>query len=92
VAEVVPDSAAAQAGIVEGDIITGFNGKAVASSSDLMLDVRGEQPGAEVTLTVAKADGQTQDIKVTLGESSPAASQQQEQGQDQQQPQPRQQR
>ncbi len=92
VAEVVPDSAAAQAGIVKGDIITGFNGKEVASSSDLMLDVRGEQPGTEVTLTVVKADGQTQDIKVTLGESSPAASQQQEQGQQQQQPQPRQQR
>ncbi len=81
VAEVVPDSAAAQAGIVKGDIITGFNGKEVASSSDLMLDVRGEQPGTEVTLTVVKADGQTQDVKVTLGESSPEAAQQQEQGQ-----------
>ena len=80
-AEVVPDSAAAQAGIVKGDIITGFNGKEVASSSDLMLDVRGEQPGTEVTLTVVKADGQTQDVKVTLGESSPEAAQQQEQGQ-----------
>lgn len=88
VAEVVPDSPAAQAGIVEGDIITGFNGKAVVSSSDLMLDVRGEQPGSEVTLTVVKADGQSQDIKVTLGESSPVASQQEEQqGQQQQQPQ-----
>ena len=93
VAEVVPDSAAAQAGIVEGDIITGFNGKNVTSSSDLMLDVRGEQPGTEVTLNVVKADGQTQEIKVTLGESTPqTSSQQQEQQQEQQMPQRPQQR
>ena len=52
VAAVTPDSGAAAAGIVPGDIVTAFDGQAVESASDLMLDVRTKNPGDTVTLTV----------------------------------------
>ena len=42
--------AAAEAGLQEGDIVTKFDGKDVASASDLMLDVRSKNPGDKVTL------------------------------------------
>ena len=78
IAAVSPDSGAAAAGLQEGDIVTGFDGKAVESASDLMLDVRGKQPGDTVTLTIDR-DGKSQDVQVVLGDD--AASQQQQQQQ-----------
>ncbi len=78
IAAVSPDSGAAAAGLQEGDIVTGFDGKAVESASDLMLDVRGKQPGDTVTLTIDR-DGQTQDVQVTLGDDSASQQQQQQQ-------------
>ncbi len=87
IAAVNPDSAAAEAGIVAGDIVTGFDGKTVASADDLMLDVRGKNPGDAVTLTVVKSDGSTSDVSVTLGsdEASQLAAQQQREELEQQQ-------
>ena len=89
IAAVSPDSAAAEAGIEAGDIVTGFDGKAVESADDLMLDVRGKNPGDAVTLTVVKPDGSTKDVTANLGsdEASQLAAQQQELEQQQQQPQ-----
>ena len=69
VAAVSKDSGAAAAGIQVGDIITAFDGKAVESASDLMLDVRSKNPGDTVTLTVNSA-GQSKDVQVTLGDDS----------------------
>ena len=84
IASVVPDSGAAAAGLQEGDIVVAFNGKAVESASDLMLDVRGSLPGDTVTLTVDRA-GTNSEVSVTLGsdEASQAAAQQQQQQQQQ---------
>lgn len=79
VSAVSSDSGAADAGIQVGDIITKFNGEAVTSASDLMLDIRSMSPGDKVSLEVNR-DGQTQTIEVTLGSdgnSQSAASQQQ---------------
>ncbi|WP_165053750.1 MULTISPECIES: S1C family serine protease [unclassified Adlercreutzia] len=78
VSAVSAGSGAAEAGIEAGDIITSFDGKAVASASDLMLDVRAKNPGDVVTVTVNR-DGATKDLQVTLGsdESSMSALQQQ---------------
>ncbi len=76
IAAVSPDSGAAAAGLQEGDIVTAFDGQAVEGASDLMLDVRGKQPGDTVTLTIDR-DGQSQDVQVVLGDD--AASQQQQQ-------------
>ena len=71
-------SGAAEAGLEEGDIVTKFDGNAVDSASDLMLDVRSKNPGDKVTLEVNR-DGDTKQIEVTLGsdESSQTASTQQ---------------
>ena len=76
VAAVTPDSGAAAAGLQEGDIVTAFDGSAVESASDLMLDVRGKQPGDTVTLTVDRG-GKSQDVQVTLGDDSSSQQRQQ---------------
>ncbi len=73
VAGVAEGSGAAAAGLQEGDIITALNGETVEGASDLMLAVRGEQPGDTVTLTVNR-NGREQEVQVTLGDD--AASQQ----------------
>ena len=76
-------SGAAEAGLEEGDIVTKFDGKDVASASDLMLDVRSKNPGDKVTLDVNR-NGETKQVEVTLGsdESSQSASTQQNSAQE----------
>ncbi len=78
VAAVSPDSGAAAAGIVAGDIITAFDGEPVESASDLMLDVRTKNPGDTVTLTV-NSSGTEKEVQVTLGDDSASQQQKQEQ-------------
>ena len=75
IAAVSAGSGAADAGLEEGDIVTKFDGNAVDSASDLMLDVRSKNPGDTVTLEVNR-NGETKQLQVTLGsdESSQAAS------------------
>ncbi len=68
VSSVVSGSAADEAGIKVGDIITAFDGEAVTSASDIMLDVRSKSPGDKVTLTYVR-DGQEQTAEVTLSNS-----------------------
>ena len=69
VAAVSEGSGAAAAGIQAGDIITAFDGEKVESASDLMLAVRGKQPGDTVKLTV-NTDGKEREVAVTLGDDS----------------------
>ncbi len=64
---VTPDSAAAEAGLLRGDLITDYEGLPVTSFLDLAGYVRSAQPGDEVTLTVIRAD-EEQMITVILGE------------------------
>ena len=73
VAAVSEGSGAAAAGIQTGDIITAFDGEKVEGASDLMLAVRGKQPGDTVKLTV-NTDGKEREVEVTLGDD--AATQQ----------------
>ncbi len=68
VSSVTEGSAAANAGIKVGDIVTAFDGKEIASSSDLMLEVRTKKPGDTVTVTVNR-DGEVMDLQATLGKS-----------------------
>lgn len=68
VSSVVPNSAAADAGLEVGDIIVAFDGQKVSSASDVTLDVRTKNPGDKVTITVVR-DGQEQNVEVTLGQS-----------------------
>ena len=63
---VAPGSPAAKAGLKPGDLITAVNGTKVTSTDQFIATVFGDNPGQTITLTV-KRDGQTKQIKVTLG-------------------------
>ncbi len=66
VAEVVPGSAAADAGIEEGDLLVSIDGAPVADSSQLRAQVTKRAPGSEVTIGLER-NGSEQDVTVTLG-------------------------
>ncbi len=65
---VEPGSPAAQAGIQTQDVITAFEGQPLKEESSLSRAINDHKPGDTVTLTVLR-DGQTMDVKVTLGET-----------------------
>ncbi len=67
VSEVVPDSAAEQAGIEPGDVIVKVNDKEIAGSSDLVNSVGLRSVGEEVTLQIVGKDGQLKLVQATLG-------------------------
>ncbi len=67
VSGVEPDGPAAQAGIEVGDVIVAFDGKKVASSTELPLIVSAGRPGARVVIDVVRG-GRNQPIELTLGE------------------------
>jgi serine protease Do len=69
ITEVSPNGAADKAGLQNGDIITGVNGKAIGDPHELRLSVGGMSPGDKVTVTYLR-DGQTRNVEVTLGEQS----------------------
>ncbi len=66
VAEVVQGSAASEAGIQVGDVITSVDGAAVTSSESLVALVRNARVGQELTLTVQRG-GAEESVAVTLG-------------------------
>ncbi|MBS1905714.1 MAG: trypsin-like peptidase domain-containing protein [Actinobacteria bacterium] len=66
IASVTSGGAAANAGIQAGDVVTGFDGTPITDASDLTAQVRSVAGGSSATLTVDR-NGQSQDIKVTLG-------------------------
>ncbi len=61
------DSAAEKAGVKVGDVILGFNGSEVVSSSDLPPLVGLTPPGTKATLSVFR-NGKTMAVPVTVGE------------------------
>jgi putative serine protease PepD len=66
---VEPGSAAADAGIQVGDVVTAVGDRPVTTSTELTAAVRSQAPGEKVTLTVRRG-GETKTIHVTLGETS----------------------
>ena len=64
---VTPNSAAAAAGLKNGDIITEFNGKPVVDSRNLKLMVAHVAPGGKATVKVLR-DGKSKEMTVTLKE------------------------
>ncbi len=72
VASVDAGSAAAKAGLQEGDVITKVDGNVVDGPDTLGADISGHQPGDKVTITYTR-NGTSHDITVTLG-ARPAAS------------------
>jgi serine protease Do len=71
VAQVVPDSAAARAGIKPGDVILKFNGSPIADSGSLSVRVNATAPGEKATLDIVR-DGKPMTVNVTIGSVSGA--------------------
>ncbi|CAM5214292.1 serine endoprotease DegQ [Alishewanella longhuensis] len=69
VGEVIPDSAAAKAGIKSGDVIVSMNGNPIESFDKLRAKIATLGAGREATLGVIR-DGKQQNIKVKLQEAS----------------------
>ncbi|CAN5211780.1 hypothetical protein BH23ACT9_BH23ACT9_11470 [soil metagenome] len=67
VGDVVPSSAADNAGIRSGEVIIAIDGDAVTSFSGLSAAIRNQDPGAVIVLDVVGTDGQTRSVDVTLG-------------------------
>ena len=63
---VSPDSPAARAGLVPGDVLTSLNGRAVADANELVVAIRDNSPGDAVTVVVERG-GQVREVRVTLG-------------------------
>ena len=69
ITEVLPDSPAEAAGLLEGDVIVAVDGQEVASGSDLVDALSGHQPGDTVTLDVERDGEEAVEIAVELGEN-----------------------
>ena len=66
IASVSPGSAAADAGIKAGDVVTKVNDRVIGQSEDLAATIRSYAPGTKVTLTI-KRGNDTRTVNVTLG-------------------------
>jgi serine protease Do len=66
VAEVVPRSPAAEAGLSPGDVITTFQNAPIGSPNELTRRVGGTPPGTRVTLRVMRPGGE-RSVAATLG-------------------------
>jgi Do/DeqQ family serine protease len=73
VSSVQPGSAADNAGIVRGDVITSFNGQPVQDLNSLRNRVAAAEPGSAATVTVVR-DGGERKLSVTLNEVPASAS------------------
>ena len=67
VVDVVEGSAADEAGLEAGDIITAVDGEEVTSMADLTARIRERSPGDSIALDVVREDGQEERVEATLG-------------------------
>jgi serine protease Do len=73
VAEVTPDSPASRAGLKQGDVITGLNGRKITDSSTLQVAVSEMSPDTVIALDVMR-DGKPVTLHVTVGEFNAKSS------------------
>ena len=71
IASVVPGSAADQAGLAAGDVITSLDGNPVDSPTTLGTLMQHETPNASVEVDYTDANGVAQTATVTLGDGPP---------------------
>jgi putative serine protease PepD len=69
ISEITPGGPAQEAGFRVGDVITGFNGRQVADSTELVVAIRSYAPGEQIEITVIR-NGQSSTIPLTLGSST----------------------
>jgi serine protease Do/serine protease DegQ len=72
ISQVVPDSAAAEAGLQPGDIITRVNDEKVKSATELRNAIGMQRVGTKVRLEIVR-DGNTRTVTAELGEGASAA-------------------
>ena len=68
VTSVIEGSGAAEAGILEGDLIVRFESQPVESAADLIATIRATKPGTTATIEIVR-DGQQMDLTVEIGEA-----------------------
>jgi serine protease Do len=68
IADVVPDSPAAKAGLKPGDILVEFDGKKVEAPADLLRTVGLAQPGQDAKMKVWREQGE-KTVEVKVGEA-----------------------
>ena len=73
VAKVVPDSAAAQAGVKVGDVILKFDGNPILDAGQLSARVGVAAPGDKATLEIWR-DGKTISLNATIGDAAQGAT------------------
>jgi serine protease Do len=71
VAKVEPDSAAARAGLLAGDVILKYNNAPIADAGQLSVQVSGTAPGQKATLEVMR-NGKPVTVSATIGSASAA--------------------
>ena len=69
VVEVVPNGAAAAAGLPSGVVVTKVDDRPVNSADGLVAAVRSKAPGEKVTLTFKDPSGDSKSVQVTLGKA-----------------------
>jgi putative serine protease PepD len=69
VVEVVPNGAAAAAGLPGGVVVTKVDDRTVNSADALVAAVRSKAPGDKVMLTFKDPSGETKKVQVTLGKA-----------------------
>jgi serine protease Do len=69
VADVVPDSPADEAGVRDGDVITGFGGEDVSKVKDLTRLAARAEPGSRLGIAVWR-EGKTVELDIEMGSSS----------------------
>jgi S1-C subfamily serine protease len=72
IAEVVPNDAAAQAGLTAGDVITSLDGQSITSAADLTSVVGTLKAGQSVSIGYTTSDGQSETGTVVLTSGPPA--------------------
>jgi putative serine protease PepD len=69
ISTVKPGSAADDAGLKVGDVVTAVDGRTITDQSQLRAIISQHKPGDTLTLTVRR-DGATRTVKATLGSRS----------------------
>ena len=67
-------SAAEEAGIERGDVVTKVDDQIVTGADSLVATIRGHRPGDEVTLTLVESGDKTRTVTVTLDSDEGTAS------------------